>query len=172
MTIELKRGAVFRRLIDQVESVHRVSFALRAASFLIILGCISPPPAHGAAPKDFEFSGKAILTVGSGMHIRPCREIFLILPADAASLGLGGDDHLKMDWEFYDRVRVARSHARAVTTCDSNGSFRFHDIPGGKMFAVARFSWLRGKWSTGGSLIGEVDLPSDQPLELRAHLVQ
>jgi hypothetical protein len=171
---EQKKAAAFRWPIVQVETACRRFFALPVVAILVILECIAPSVADEAAQEGLEVSGKAILTVGSGTHIRPCREIFLISPADAASLGLdvAVGDHLKMDWEFYDRVGAARTRAKAVTTCASNGSFRLHNAPNGKTFVVARFSWLRGKWSTGGSLIHEIDLPLGQPLELRAHLVQ
>ena len=137
-----------------------------ATLFLMIAPCVA---AEETGTVGSNIQGTATLTRG-GTQIRACDEIFLFPAAKSAGLVDGTNDHLKMDWSFYDRLQELRAAAVSIASCRPDGSFEFHDIARGELAIVAHFSWLRGKRSTGGSLVRQINVPSASPLSLRAHL--
>lgn len=142
-----------------------------AKNTLVAICLMSGPCLAAAGPPSATFTviGSATLS-GGGDHARPCDEVFL-LPADKAALLIGGTERqFQMDWSFYGRLRDLRKMATSVVSCQRDGSFEFVQMPSGKGIVVAHFSWLRGKWSTGGSWIQQIDIPVGSPLQLHAHL--
>lgn len=144
--------------------IHKLLRKVLAAFCLMVMPCAVADDARLIVSN---VRGTATLTRGA--LTTPCEEIFLVPIVDNDGAA-DATQKLQMDWVFYHHLRELRAAAVTATHCRADGSFEFHNIAASKMVVVAHFSWLRGKWSTGGSLIRRINVPLISPLYLRSHL--